>query len=236
MSLLKHLVQQSVLLVLLLGSIAHAGQTIVLTTNENRLDPGSHNQGWWNDRNPNYTNNESWLIGTLDNGTYRNFATFLLPNVDQPLVSAVLSYNRRSNLGTNEATETIGFFHVSTSAAVVNNNAGTNASIFSDLGSGVSYGEFTIPGDGPREELLYFPLNSAARTAIKTAAGNYFSIGGRLLTDDGNDTLLGGPGPPDGIPATLTLTFVPEPNAIAIALIAAVALLRQRTAERPRRD
>jgi hypothetical protein len=225
--------QLCALLPALACSIAHAGQTIILSTNENRIDPEAANQGWWSNSKSTNTFNISWFLGSLDGGQHRNFATYLLPDFDQPVVAASLSFNRRGSAATNEATETIGFFDVSTSPQVLNNNTGPNSTIYGDLGSGVSYGEVTVSGAGPPTEVLDFPLNSMGVAAINGAAPGYFSIGGRLLTDDGNDYFFGGGGSGLFNFVTLTLTVVPEPSTIVLGpLLVAGAAMRRRAARK----
>ena len=73
-----------------------------------------------------------------------------------------------------------------------------------------------IETSGTTETLYEFALNAAAIADINAATGNYFSVGGNLLSDDGHDFIFGG-----AIhgPAELRLTIVPEPPAIVIAFV-----------------
>jgi hypothetical protein len=79
--------------------------------------------------------------------------------------------------------ETIGFFHVATPAAQVNDNDGTSESIFDDLGAGTSYGTFVVPRYGSSDTARFaFVLDAAALVDLNAARGGYFTIGGSLLS------------------------------------------------------
>ena len=202
----------------LLASLSAHAITIELTTSQSPFDPGIDNQGWWSPTRINNDSNHNYFTGTSAGDVLRSFFTFdtsLLPAGLGALQSAELVLRRFGN-GSNEATETVGFFDVSTDAATLNNNAGTSATIFADLGTGTSYGSFDVDGAGTGVET--FALNANAVTDITAALGGFFSIGGSLLSDDGNDAIFSGSGSAD--PQTLRLTFagvgVPEPATVLL--------------------
>jgi hypothetical protein len=205
----------------LLSASPLAAEVILLQTSDHPLEGTTWNQGWWSNNvsNPN-TANSSPAIGTLDsfgvpNGNHRNFYTFLLPPAvaGKPVVAATLLQHRGVSLSTNEVEETIGFFDVQTPYDVLNHNVGSSASIYNDLGSGVSFGQFVVPGTGSGDTLLEFPLNAAAVATINAAAGTYFSVGGSLISNNGNDALFGGQ--VHG-PGALRLVTVPEPATLCL--------------------
>jgi len=126
-----------------------AADVILLQTSDHPLEGTTWNQGWWSNNvsNPN-TANSSPAIGTFNsfgvpNGNHRSFYTFLLPpaTAGKPIIAATLLQHRGGSLST-EAEETIGFFDVQTPYDVLNHNVGSSASIYNDLGSGVSFGQF----------------------------------------------------------------------------------------------
>ena len=223
---------------LLFGSLAHGATLVVLDTSQSPFLPGFSNQGWWSDRIANQDNNTNYLVGAtgggllVNLGDHRNFFTFDLSSITRPVVSATLILTRGGSSTVNESTETIGFYHVSTPAAELNHNVGLNPAIFDDLGNGTSYGTFEVSGSGASQDLLSFPLDLAL-SDLNAAAGSFFSIGGRLLSDDGLDGIFGAPA---GRFATLELLVVPEPSTLVL-VAAGLAAMAGRRARRvlPRR-
>ena len=209
-----------------LGTAVRPAQAtmLVFTTSDSPFDPGVKNQGWWypslspanNDSNDNY------LLGGGYPGT-RAFFTFDLSGLNLPALSATLRLTRYSSEDSNERVETIGLFDVTTDAAIVNDNTGTSDAIYDDLGSGVSYGTFDVPGDGDPNDVLEFPLNQAALSDIDAAAGGYFTIGAALLSDDNFDSLFLFSGGPGGV-QELVIEVVPEPTTEALLAIGLVLL------------
>ena len=203
--------------------------SITISTLDNPIQPGTSNQGWWSNSSSNFNStNISTIIGTASpTGTHRAYLTYYLPQLSQQVVSATLFYNRRgASLSTNEEFETVGFFDVTTDPILLNTQLGPSFSVYNDLGSGDSYGQFVIPGTGPSDATLSFALSSAAVADISTAGEGYFSIGVSLLSNDGNDALFGSFGPQP----TLILQFVPEPGTgmlLAFGTMLALSPLRQ---------
>ena len=215
-----------VVMVCCLGSAhVNGAEAIILDTTQVPLEFTSWNQGWWSSTKQNFnTTNVSPFLGSLDGHVHRNFFTFFIPPLEtRKVISATLLQHRGMARGNEK--ETIAFYHVVTPAAVLNHNVGFNMSIFDDLGSGTTYGEFTISTLGGGDTLYEFDLNTAAVSDINVAGGGYFSLGGTLLSDDGDDfifaTLREGP-------AMLRLVVVPEPSTIAIALVLSTFVCRSR--------
>jgi len=173
------------LAILLLPSPLWAS-TITFSTSDSQFSPGSDNQGWWSGTLPaSGTANDNYAVGQLGGALLRDFFTFDLSSLNlagQKVTGATLELTRFTYVGT-DASETIEFFDVSTSAATLNNNFGTNAAIFNDLGTGTSYGSFVVPSYSPSTTLtVTFGLNGGALANITSAAGGFFSIGGSLQT------------------------------------------------------
>ncbi|MCA9235448.1 MAG: hypothetical protein KDA44_08240 [Planctomycetales bacterium] len=220
----RYLTMAAVLLVSASGR-AHGVGVVLLDTSQAPLEFTSWNQGWWSTGTSNpSTRNSSPFLGTYFgqgtfslNGTHRDFFTFRIPQLQgNRVIAASLLQHRGVVSDTIESEETIGLFDVTTDPAVLNHNEGSNPSVYADIGTGISYGEFLIETSGTTETLYEFALNAAAIADINAATGNYFSVGGNLLSDDGHDFIFGG-----AIhgPAELRLTIVPEPPAIVIAFV-----------------
>jgi hypothetical protein len=198
--------------------------TITFNTSDSQFDAGVDNQGWWSATRPASDSNANYAVGDDVNGdVIRNFLTFDLATLDlsnQTIVSATFEAVRYNYVG-SQPNETIGFFDVSTDAVTLNNNAGTSAAIFNDLGSGVSYGSFVVPAYSSSTALLLsFTLNAAARADIAAGAGGFFSIGGSLQGSLNPDEALFGGSSSAGIQRlvleTAPTATVPEPASMLL--------------------
>jgi hypothetical protein len=206
--------------------------SLTFSTSDSKFNPGADNRGWWSDVSDNFTLNDSYAVGncysyeTMTAGSCRNFFTFDLTALPSGsgVVSATLRLTRFESVGGNEAVETIELFDVATDTALLNANDGKNASIFADLGSGTSYGVFNVPGLGNSSDVLEFVLDGEARANISAAAGGYFSIGGILLTRDGNDLLFAASGSSGGVQELIVV--IPEPASGALLMFGLVGLTR----------
>jgi hypothetical protein len=160
---------------------------VTLTTDQSEFTPGSSNQGWWSAVVENDDANDNYIVGdSVGDGIslLNNFFTFDISGLSGTVVSATLNLQRfegGSNLG--NATQSYSLYDVSTDAAVLNFNSGTNGAIFNDLGSGTNYGNYSVTVAGDPEEILNFSLLSSAISDINNAISNgseFFSIGGTL--------------------------------------------------------
>jgi hypothetical protein len=113
----------------------------------------------------------------------RSFFTFDLSLVSRPILAATLEV-QRAGAASADPTEVLGLFDVLSDAATLNQNEGTNASVFADLGEGDTYGTFEITTTGDPSEVLQFALNQAGVSDLNAARGGFVSVGGRLLSID----------------------------------------------------
>lgn len=208
---------------------AHA-DVVTFSTSESQFDSGVHNQGNWRVNSDAIDNNDNYITGNLtSNIVTRSFFTFDLSSLGalDVITSADLRLRRFSSSNNNEDTETVEFFDVSTDAATLNNNSGQNAAIYADLGTGTSYGSFSVAGSGPSTEVLTFSLEPMAISDMNAAKGGFFSIGGTLQSSDGDDWLFGN----SGIVAQnleVNFTTIPEPGCVAAMFFASTLLLARR--------
>ena len=131
-----------------LAAPSHA-EELILRTSDSPIEETIWNQGWWalSVANAN-TANISSFVGFTSNSDHRDFFTFFLPSSlsGNQILSATLLQKPGQSSPNNEPEETIGLFSVTTDPATLNNNVGLNFSIYNDLGTGTSYGQFIVPG------------------------------------------------------------------------------------------
>ena len=127
--------------------------------------------------------------GTVSLAATRNYFTFDLSSVTGTVTAAELRiHHPATSYDSPDASETIELFDVGTSSSTLqapDETMGTTllTSIFSDLGTGTSFGSFTADAsdNGTTEAVT---LNAAAVSSINSAitAGASWSIGGSLTT------------------------------------------------------
>ncbi|HEY8154507.1 MAG TPA: hypothetical protein VII72_10310 [Myxococcota bacterium] len=225
-----HALRTFVLASILLAPEGSVAETLTFSTSQSQFTSGVDNNGWWADNVGNNDENESYFVGTYSGSVYRNFFTFdltALP-VASSVVSATLRLSRWSSGPDNEMVETLEFLDVSTDPTTLNGGSDDpNAAVFADLGLGTSYGEFSIQGAGTWSDVLGFALDADALADIESAAGGFFSIGGVLNSQSGDDYLFAASG--GGIQQLVVV--IPEP-ATGTMLLTGLVVLRLRTASR----
>ena len=189
------------LLSILLGSLNAKGGTYTFTTAQSPFNSGVLNQGWWSATFQSNNTNDNTYTGTLPAAAalLRSFFTFNLATL--PAGETVTGVTMTSNISQVSGAVTVEFFDVSTEVSTLNNNVGTSAAVYNDLGSGTSYG--TVPVNSPSNSTVVFPLNSTAHSAVQSAGGGFFSLGCTMNTSGG--FIFGSSG---SIAATLIVTTV----------------------------
>ena len=217
--------------IILVVSSGAAGEILVFDTSDSQFDAGVDNQGWWSNTLSNYDENDNYATGINPFGDLsRNFFTFDFSSLTLPVTSARLELTRFYYDSTAES-EIFGLFDVLTDAITLNNNVGTSASIYDDLGSGASYGEFEIFSEGLETDVLTFELNAAAIADINAGKGGWFSIGGALMSPgspvgDGTESIFGSS--QDGGVQQLIVEVIPEPATVVLVGLGVLLLRRRR--------
>lgn len=196
---------------------AHAN-TITLTTAQSEFTTGILNQGWWASNSPSTNRNDNHLTGAYNGNEYRSFYTFDLSNITGTVKSASLLVKNGSQTGT----VTLGLWDVTTAANIVNNNEGTNAAVFADLGSGNSYGSYLVQAGSSSNTYLSFNLNAQAFSDLGKANG-LFTIGA-TASSAGSNYIFGSTGSDvtslliEFADAPVAPAKVPEPASLALLL------------------
>lgn len=133
-----------------------------------------------------FNNFENYIVGTGGGRTYNNFFTFDLTNVTGTITGATLSlYNPSATsdggdgFGSGDGFNAIIYtlYDVSTSLTRLNGTQYTATDIYADLGSGTQYG-ITTASAANNGQQIQIALESAAVTALNSAEGHSFAIGG----------------------------------------------------------
>lgn len=223
--LMRHL--HALTLCLLLAPLAQGAQ-ITLTTSQSLLPGEFRNQGWWTDgsRDNLSSSNFNYLAGINAGSDYRNFFTFdlaLLP--DNIVVTGAELRVTRFTTNSANISETYALYDVSTDPAALNDNAGSNISIYDDLGTGTSYGTFAISTTAQTTDIASFNLNGNAIADLNAAGDGYFSIGGAVVTG-GNLFAGSGNSNTPGV-QELVITYIPEPTSLALLAVGAILVSRR---------
>lgn len=191
---------------------------VTVSTAELQFDAGVLNQGWWaiGASHAATTKNTNTYTGKLGSDVLRSFHTFDLSRIEGNIVSATF----RVNWGVPSGTVNLGLWDVTTDAKTVNANIGHNDAIYTDLGSGINYGNFVLT-TRPANEKLQLTLNAQALKDLN-AASKYFTIGAAV---DTNQFLYSSSGA--GF-LDLEVSAIPEPANLALFGMGLACLLARR--------
>jgi hypothetical protein len=146
--------------------------------------------GWYRNNGVHDATNGNYICGIYtDELFYRNFFAFNLNNlaglgISLPITSAVLSVNQYQSTPAT-GTQFYQLSAVSTLYSTINqtysSGSATGLAIYSDLGTGPSFGGILVDRTAASNYILTITLNNTAITAINAAAtaGSIFVLGGQ---------------------------------------------------------
>jgi len=198
---------------------------LTLATSQSEFQAGVLNQGWWSTTT---ANNNAWNDNHFTGGydTFRSFYTFDLTGVTGTITGATLRVMR----GDQDGDATISLWDVSTAANVVNQNYQLiNNDIFTDLGSGKTYGSDVVQG-GSYYSTISLTLEAAALDDLNAAKGGFFTIGAKLDPSQGGYLFAGTGGDTSYLDLTVAAASgtVPEPASAALLLAGVAGLVAAR--------
>lgn len=136
--------------------------------------------GWIRQTGAHISSNDNYIVGSCCGYGFNNWGVFDLSNFSGTVNSAVLSLN---SFSVTSSPVLYTLFDTSASLAMLDaDRADGNVAgiaLFNDLGSGVSYGSRTYTG-ADINSVQSIALNGAALSAIQSAAGGQFAMGGTL--------------------------------------------------------
>ncbi len=194
--------------------------TVVLALPQaNAADIGAFDSGWYDDFNGQHIpTSQNYVASKSLAQELRNFFVFDLSAVSGTVTGATLNLRRYNSTTSND---TYSSWDVTTPLATLLAGGTGLFSIFNDLGSGTFYGSSPVPNTGSSGDILSFPLNTTAVTAINSALGGTFVIGGSTTGNLPLTQLFGGsnfPGPNERF-LTLTGSVVVIPVPLSLVLL-----------------
>lgn len=160
------------------------------------VDSGSYSSD--GDHNPALTDYPAGLILFV---ILRNFFVFDLTAVTEDIVAATLTVESPGGYESSNPFETWTLYDVSTDIPTLTAGGLGLTAIYDDLGTGISYGSVDVTASD-NGQLITITLNPAAITALNTARGGAFAIGGDVST-------LGG----SAVPLEAIFLYTPYPPA-----------------------
>lgn len=203
-----------------LFSASASASLITIDTSLNSLNSPADNQGWWRSSGVNNNpTNDNYITGNYLADNYRSYFSFDLSGLVGTVTSATFEVRRYSQDGD----VSLGLYDVSTAADQLALRDISRPDIYSDLGTGASYGSFFVL-DGDTLDTLSFDLNLAAITDINSVIGtDFFSIGAAVLGQGGIFAASGQEPGNNGVGyiqrLVLDINAVPEPSTLVLFLL-----------------
>ncbi|MCE2907197.1 MAG: S8 family serine peptidase, partial [Anabaena sp. CoA2_C59] len=148
--------------------------------------------GWYDNTGSHNPGNTNYIVGNWSPNVARNWMTFNLPTLVQPIVSAQLQIKTYSYLSA-DASETYELRDVITPVTTLVAGGTGLTSIYNDLGDGVIYGSRNFTS-ADSNQTVSINLNSSLVSALNAKSGQAFALGGWLTTLDNisnNEYLFG---------------------------------------------
>jgi PEP-CTERM motif len=137
----------------------------------------ANQMGWFDSHGEHIAGNSNYYITNEEYGSYRNFFGFDLSNFNGIVTSAVLDIGNEPDGGFLGIPVIWRLFDVA--EAIDSSENYLDTGIWSDLGTGISYGEVNVTAPISNVSLV---LNSNGLNALNRSVGQSFFIGGALAS------------------------------------------------------
>ncbi|MBA4015842.1 MAG: hypothetical protein C0483_01505 [Pirellula sp.] len=140
--------------------------------------------GWWNSLGSHTSSNNNYVVGygSSESADRRNFFVFDLASVSQSILTAQLRLqNPSSGYTSSDASESYALFDVSTALAALQGSGSGQTAIYTDLGTGVTYGGQTVTS-ASNGQIVLVDLNAAGLSYLNSVRGSKGVIGGAITT------------------------------------------------------
>ncbi len=143
--------------------------------------------GWYSSGGFHESINENYVVGRRDVLDYNNFFAFDLSGIGFTIKSAELRILNPANAYQSPSPiETFTLFEVSTPVSTLKAGGSSLKGIYTDLGSGVSYGSQTISARD-NNSIIAIPLNAAGIMSLNRMRGKIYAVGGSITTLFGSE-------------------------------------------------
>jgi hypothetical protein len=158
-------------------SLVCGGQALSTGTQDAEQVIDASDRGWWRDDGNHNASNKNTITGQNGSGTdlFNSFFVFDLTSVPPSSFTGATLRLEIENYYGPDASESLTIYDVSTPTSVLT-SSGSNVAVFNDLGSGNSYGNFTVlrTDEG---SILEITLNNQALADIAATTGGFFAVG-----------------------------------------------------------
>lgn len=170
---------KKILLVGLLSAFTYTGSALA------EIQVSASSLGWYNEDGEHDSSNKNTLTGYLVDKEYRSFFTWQIPTLSEAVTSALIRIDIAYGFGaSNNGPLTGEMFDITfdnLAFLTATNGAGNGQTIFTDLGTGNTYGDITVQSNFQYGYTFDVELNSAAIEAINNSGGGVFGLGMKVI-------------------------------------------------------
>jgi len=168
-------------------SLASASRSAVIGSVGQPLTIKANAFGFWDSTGYHLASVPSFEVGQKPPYQYNNFFVFNLSGVNPTILTATLNLTvGPAGYSSSQSSDTYGLFDVTTPLAALEATGYGQVGIFTDLGTGTSYGTQTVTA-ATNGTILATPLNAAGVAALNSKRGSQFAVGGALTTLTGSN-------------------------------------------------